>query len=340
MQVGLDIVTSAKYKSHQQFRLDEYLSAFVLIFNKIFLISSGYGQTEYKFPTCIKPCSLHAITSTPNKMDDYILNFKKYSSESLKYYKELLLKNDSDEKAFQHFFERNVSFIPGAHSEFGQARTGHDPIHGCLISQPKIRGLNTRIPDFMWLSYDSIVFSPVLIEIESPSKKLYNKDGSPTSHFVKAKNQLDEWRSHLSKVENQLNFYEDFDIDIETRRLDFEPFYILIYGRRSEYHGDEVLTKKRKTLVDKSSQQRLMSFDRLSPSEAVTELSCCYTKERKLQIISLGQGVALDITCDYLTKCHNVENGIDEMMFVGKRRINYLKKNINNFLKTHSDNGM
>jgi hypothetical protein len=59
--VGLDIVTSAKYKSHQQFRLDEYLSAFVLNFNKKINPGSGYGQTEYYFPTCTKPCSLVAM---------------------------------------------------------------------------------------------------------------------------------------------------------------------------------------------------------------------------------------------------------------------------------------
>ena len=39
---------------------DEYLSAFVLNFINIISISSGYGQTECYFPTCIKPCSLYA----------------------------------------------------------------------------------------------------------------------------------------------------------------------------------------------------------------------------------------------------------------------------------------
>jgi hypothetical protein len=61
MQVGHDQQTSTNCKSQFQFRLDELLSFFVLNFNSIFSISSGYRQTEYQFPTCIKPCPLHAI---------------------------------------------------------------------------------------------------------------------------------------------------------------------------------------------------------------------------------------------------------------------------------------
>ena len=266
-------------------------------------------------------------------MDEFKFDFSSYRDNSINHYHDLLENNPTDEKCFQKFFERNLSFIPGAHSAFGQSMSGHDPIHDCLISQPKIRGLNTRIPDFMWLSYDSSVFSPVLIEIEAPSKKLFNKDGSPTSDFTKAKNQLDEWAAHLSKPENQLNFFEDFDIDQDTRRLHFEPFYILIYGRRSEFDGNEILTRKRRTLVDKSTQQILMSFDRLCPNEIDVRFSCCYMRERQLNLIALGQKVKLDGSADYLTNLQNLQNGIDEMMFTSDERTDYLKANINEHIK-------
>jgi hypothetical protein len=61
MQVGHDQQTSANCKSKLRFGLDKQFSTLVLKFNKIFSISSGNRQTEYKFPTCIKPCSLCGI---------------------------------------------------------------------------------------------------------------------------------------------------------------------------------------------------------------------------------------------------------------------------------------
>lgn len=266
-------------------------------------------------------------------MDNYNFDFETYSKNATEHFENLLNNYGDDEKIFQNFFERNVSFMPGAHSAFGQNMSGHDPIHNCLISQPKIRGLNTRLPDFMWLSYDSSVFSPVLIEIEAPNKKCFNKDGSPTEKFTKAKNQLDEWCAHLSKAENQLNFYEDFDIDKDTRRLIFEPFYLLIYGRRKEFEGNELLTRKRRTLLDRSRQQILMSFDRLCPNEIDSEFSCCYVKERKLELIALGQATKLDWFSDHLIHFNNVSKGIDQMMFTPESRKIYLKENYENHIK-------
>jgi RDD family len=54
-------------------RSNELLSAFVHNFNNIFSISSGCRETEYKFPTCIKPCSLAAITFQTTKINFNIM---------------------------------------------------------------------------------------------------------------------------------------------------------------------------------------------------------------------------------------------------------------------------
>jgi len=47
MQVGHDQQTSTNCKAKLWFRLDKQLWAFVLKFNFIFSIGSGYRQTEY-----------------------------------------------------------------------------------------------------------------------------------------------------------------------------------------------------------------------------------------------------------------------------------------------------
>ncbi|PIB27166.1 Shedu anti-phage system protein SduA domain-containing protein [Maribacter sp. 4G9] len=118
--------------------------------------------------------------NAPKPIDkkEYVLN----ASEKL----DFLLKNFADDETkFQTFFELNPSFMPGARDEFSiMGQSGHEPFSNCLISQPKISGIINRIPDFMWLANDSAYFTPVIIEIEAPSKKHFRKDGNPTSHFV------------------------------------------------------------------------------------------------------------------------------------------------------------
>ncbi|MFT3947867.1 MAG: hypothetical protein QM763_12935 [Agriterribacter sp.] len=52
------------YYYHLRFGLDEYLSAFVLIFNKKLLISIGYGQIEYYYHACTKPLPVSGQATT------------------------------------------------------------------------------------------------------------------------------------------------------------------------------------------------------------------------------------------------------------------------------------
>ena len=56
-----------------------------------------------------------------------------YSKISLKEYRNLLETASDDETAFQHFFEENPSFVPGAFELFGSS--GHYPYTQSLITQ-------------------------------------------------------------------------------------------------------------------------------------------------------------------------------------------------------------
>jgi hypothetical protein len=98
-------------------------------------------------------------------------------------FQRLLVDATDDEKQFQTFFERNPCYLPGARGEFDFGPSGHGPHLEALITQPKLDGLVTRNPDFLWFAYDSIVLNPILIEIEAPGKKYFNQDGTPHLFF-------------------------------------------------------------------------------------------------------------------------------------------------------------
>jgi hypothetical protein len=78
----------------------------------------------------------------------------------------------TDERLVQSFLERHPSLLPGSHSVDGSS--GHWPFPFAVISQPKLPGLSTRIPDFMWIASDSASVYPILIEIETPHKRWFH----------------------------------------------------------------------------------------------------------------------------------------------------------------------
>lgn len=128
-----------------------------------------------------------------------------YCTETLKEYNSLLNESGNNENEFQSFFEKNPSYIPGALQLFGNS--GHYPFMHTLISQPEIGIAVNRKPDFLWLAQDSLTFSPVFIEIEKPSKRMFTNARIPTAEFNQAMNQIDEWRFLLKDPDNLRAFY-------------------------------------------------------------------------------------------------------------------------------------
>lgn len=170
-----------------------------------------------------------------------------------------LLDREPSEREVHEFLERHPAMIPGAFGAVGWS-SGHAPFPGAVISQPELHGYHRRKPDFMWISKNSSYLNPVLIEIESPRKKIFRKDGSPTAAFTQARNQLAEWKVWFAKPENQHAFLRAYDIPFP--RLKLEPHFVLIYGRRSEFEDNELLTRHRAELM--GDDEILMSFDRLA----------------------------------------------------------------------------
>ena len=189
-----------------------------------------------------------------------------------------LLSNDPSEPEVQSFLERHPWLVPGHRTPTGT--TGHFPMHCSLIAQPKLPGQELYIPDFMWIATHSGAWFPTLIEIEMPGKRIFNRDGSTSSAFTKARNQLENWRTWFNDSANVQLFLDFYGIPAMMRRRMRRLHMILIYGRRSEFEGKPKLTARRGSLCS-ASDEELMSFDRLAPD---------ITMRDAITVRAVGQG--------------------------------------------------
>jgi hypothetical protein len=176
-----------------------------------------------------------------------------------------------DEKNIHRFLAAHPSFVPGA---------GRGSFPMALISEPPLAGIGRKIPDFVWLASDSLNFSPVLIEIESPCKSWSTQTGVPHHHLTQAVHQLAEWDDWLNRPENVLVFQEHFQVpDYLRRTRRFRPRFVLIYGRRQEFEKRPELNRLRAQF--EHDNQEVMTFDRLNPSEQDSiYISATKTRER------------------------------------------------------------
>lgn len=246
-----------------------------------------------------------------------------YEKLSLQEYHDLLTLHPDNEKVFQIFLERNPSFVPGAFSLLGES--GHYPYLGTLITQPKLFGVIERNPDFMWLSTDSLTFSPILIEIERPNKRIFTASGVQSAEFSQATNQLLEWKTILKQPENILTFYNMYSIPGWLREREFKPIYCLIYGSRDEFEEKPVLKRKRAGLM--REDEVLMSFDRLNPNPKARFMLCSTVKNGEYIVntvpstYKLGPNIA-----EYHSKVSKFKEAVKDIDYISSERKEFLKE--------------
>lgn len=181
-----------------------------------------------------------------------------------------LLSQDPEEDAVQRFLELHPSMIPGGSGDIGPGGH-HGSDMGAVFRRPKLTGNGrTFEPDFLWVTMSSALVTPILIEIEKPSKRWFKKDGRPTSDFTEARDQLNDWRSWFAREGNQSLFRETYlFLSEKYRDRPLEPQYVLIYGRESEFGlggghtNPEELRYKRDQ--QRAKDEVFMTFDSLRP---------------------------------------------------------------------------
>lgn len=154
--------------------------------------------------------------------------------ESLKETYRDLLSAEPTESDMQVFLERNPTLVPGAFPD----QVGHGAFPNALIAQPELSGIGERRPDFMWIARNSAMVQPVLIEIESPSKRWVAGKGKNTrqsADFTQAMTQLRQWEEWLAQPANQEVLLERYGVPTDWRhRRVFHPRFWLICGRSEE----------------------------------------------------------------------------------------------------------
>ncbi len=231
-----------------------------------------------------------------------------------------------DEKNIQAFLEEHPCMIVGA---FGITfSSGHFPFPHAVISQPVLKGLNTKIPDFMWLAADSGTIYPVLIEIETPTKRWFTREGHPHSDFTQAHTQLASWKTWFNSPVNQQIFLEYYQIPSDlvlSRRL--HPLYVLVYGSRDEFEAAPTLNSMRASL--ERADETLMTFHRLAPDGKARDMMCVKLIEspagRRYEALTVPPTLTLGpLGAHYRAKVFGKEEAVSRNTLIGKERKAFL----------------
>ena len=91
--------------------------------------------------------------------------------------------------------------VPGAFNLIGGS-SGRCPHFSVLVSQPPLPSYDRRLPDFLWLSTNSAIDEPVLVEIESPARRWFTASGKQTADLTHALGQISEWKAWFNEPRN------------------------------------------------------------------------------------------------------------------------------------------
>jgi Domain of unknown function (DUF4263) len=151
------------------------------------------------------------------------------------------------ERNLQHFLEAHPCLIPGFRSF--NTDSGHAPFPAAVITQPKLPELSTKQPDFCWIATDSVWLYAVLVEIETPDKRWFIRDGKRKGQLhgdlVHAKSQLDHWKAWFAQPENQTAFLKQYQVPDPLVHRDFVQQYVLVHGSPEEFAGRRDLQRLR-----------------------------------------------------------------------------------------------
>lgn len=186
------------------------------------------------------------------------------------------------EKRVQNYLECHPSLVPGSGLEEGQS-----PCYTALISQPPLPSYGGPIPDFMWLSFNSEVLTPVLIEIEAPAKRWFTSEGRQTSDLTQSLDQIAQWKVWFGDPHNVAAFRDYYLRGQEyVLNLYFRPKYVLIYGRREKANAQTEIARKRAVLSPEDVTT--MTYDRLTPNPRAEQIVCIKMNIRnRLQVVSV-----------------------------------------------------
>jgi len=161
---------------------------------------------------------------------------QKIPTEKVRYLDRIIKEADSEDPIHK-FLEENPLFLtrkiwPGHHGLF-------------CVSKPALS--NELVPDFFMAGLNSAGMWWFGVELESPTKPMFNVSGAPSKELTHALRQVRDWRSWLRDNKDQANRVERglgfFDIDRDLRCI------ILIGRRGNEPLGEAELNIMRRDVI-------------------------------------------------------------------------------------------
>jgi len=164
-------------------------------------------------------------------------------AEKIEEYKELINK-DVEEKEFQKFFEENPVFL--------------DP--KVKVVMPKKSFGGEHFPDFLLLLHDS---NYLIVEIEKPGDRLFNKEGDPTGELSHAQQQIRDYLKWAIEWKEFLRKRDCPNISTDNARG------LVVIGKSSNLTTDE-LGKLENLNAEVRSRYEIKIYDRiLADNEAI-----------------------------------------------------------------------
>ena len=154
-------------------------------------------------------------------LKEYFVYWDDINENQLKAFSEKL-NTAKKEQDFQSFFEENliflIQFLGG-----GQGRW--------VIPQQSFG--SEYVTDFLIADRDSLGFNWIAVELESPNKKSYTKNGRPTCELTHAMQQIRDWREWLQE---NLNYAKKEKEENGLGLVEITPDLpgLIIIGRRDE----------------------------------------------------------------------------------------------------------
>jgi hypothetical protein len=183
-----------------------------------------------------------------------------------------VLRSATREQEAQDFLERYPELLPGL------LDLHNGPLHRIVVSKFPF-GADYKC-DFAFVTRHSMALQFTFIEIEDPTKPVFNKDGSFNQFFNHARQQIADWKIWADKNINTL--VDMFSPMFETYNAwdDHKDFrFYLVCGRRNEVESDRK-RKERWSSIQASSENKtfVMSYDRLRLFENVQDrlIVCTY----------------------------------------------------------------
>ena len=205
-------------------------------------------------------------------LDDVQQGYLSFEKDSLANKYSEFLARANNEAEMHYFFEANPALLPGLYD------LHNGPLGNVVVS--KLQLANEYITDFAFISINSANSQITLIEIESPTMRVFREsDDLFSSKFNQALQQVRDWSLW---IEQNTTYVKDLFRNIYFRQIFRNQRVvtrtILVAGRREDIRKNPK-REKRWAGVNQGSGPVVMTYDRLAESfvlnpELLHELIC------------------------------------------------------------------